>query len=1276
MLKFYYQTTLKALFSCVLFLLPVSFVLGQRVWIEPANATANDEIKIYFDKQGSSFFDDNPTRVFIHAGAAATGQCATDWTYGNGAWGDFSAKKQMTREGKYWVKTLTPRTYFNIPQQANAFRIQMLFRNEYDTNHPNNKEDRNGQNFFVDLVVPGQSMVEVVPMNPKADEQVTITFRAARSTDQALVGASKVYMHSAAVLGKNAERWDRTVGNWGQDDGIGQMTNVGTDVWQMTLTPQAYYNLTDPNENIFKLAMVFRSADGSKIQKHACSGADIFYHITSGFYLDVTSPNQNNYLVGQNSNFTIAANTPEQANYTVTLGGSQIHAASNTTNISFSHSLSTIGSRSLEVTAVNGQGVTKTKTFTIDVFSPVGVIDLPSGLRHGINYDKNDPTKVILALHLPTQTKEVVHVIGDFNNWQVSEPYKLNRTTDGSTWWIELTGLTPKKEYVYQYLIDGNIRIGDPYADKVSDPDDRWISEETYPGLIPYPEGKTFGRATVFQTDQDEYVWQSNDFVRPAPNKLNIYELHIRDFHPDHTFTAVIDELDYLQGLGINCIGLMPINEFEGNSSWGYNPNYYFAVDKYYGHKNELKRLIDECHKRGIAVLNDIVLNHSWHSSPMAMAYWDEANNKPAANNPWYNADHNFAIPDAHWGAPFNHDSHHTRAFIDSVNNYWMTEYRFDGFRFDFTKGFSNNWKDYPDVWGSWYDADRVFNLTRMADAIWERHPGSFVIFEHLADQPEEKALADRGILMWGGHGVTGLYEETPLGWNNVNLYRALRQSLDFNFDNLMSYMESHDEERVAYKIKTYGRNFIKNSLEEQMNRLKLNAVFNLLIPGPRMIWQFGEIGYDVHINYNGRTGEKPYLKEEYFAMEERKSLYDTYSLLFNLRNQHEVFHHLVGHSLDGWAKRMHFSHNGIDVIVIGNFQAWHEIDQHTHSPFIDINPALPYAGDWYELVSNEKRTLTSTNSYRLNAGEFRIYSSAPLNGENEPVENESFTVYFQRPSNWGTGTPKIHHWGAQPAGSLADTSWPGIDMEADGNGWFKYTFSNISATNLLFHNNNGLQTMDLTRDKDGWYASGQWYDADPRNTSSTGLTIHFRTDWNNPHMHIWNVEPAGVAANTTWPGAAMVAQGNGWYKYTIDDATCTNLVFSNNGSPQTGDYYRCGEGWYMNGTWYDSFPEGSQSIVMQNESNNKSFVTQLNQNAPNPCDQSTNIGFSLMEKSYTQLMVYNMMGNLVGILVDQELSPGHHNKSMDVSSLPDGIYVYRLTTNGKVFTKKMVIKK
>lgn len=1016
-------------------------LLAQSVWVEPAFPTADHPVTIYMDKGSSSFYTNDG--VYIHCGPVTDSYAGTSWSsdanYNSPA--SSTPNTLMTYEGgTVWSFTMTPREFFSgVGASDDVYRIGMVFRNQYAPG-TNNDLNNNGGDFFVDLHVgddPSKKL-KVTPAYPNADQPLTIRFKAAGTALAGLSGATaadRVYMHSAAVTsGPDGNTWGKTVGNWAQADGVGEMTYISPDIWEITLTPETYYGLT-VNENAFKLAMVFRSADGGIQVKDGSN--DFFYTINPGFFLNLKNPLGDPFVVEQNTSFNIVAETPVSADYTVQIDGTPVNSQTGVSNISYSHTFNAVGDYTITVVSTDGTA-TKTKTVPVNVHSPVEVEDYTGILRYGPNYHSADPTKATLLLHMPTMNKEVIHVIGDFNNWTVSDAYKMKRTTSGDVWWIELTGLVPGKEYIYQYLVDGEVRAGDPYADKVSDPDDRFISEARYAGLIDYPSNKTTKRATVLQTGQTDYTWQTNDFERPAQNELNIYEVLVRDFSDEGTFQGVIDKLDYIQNLGINCIHLMPVSEFEGNESWGYNPNYYFAVDKWYGHKNKLKELIDEAHKRGIAVVNDIVLNHAFYSCAFAQLYWDQENNRPAADNPWFNAEHNFVDePAAWWGADFNHESTHTQALVDSILDYWMTEYRFDGFRFDFTKGFSNTQHTAPDNWGSSYDVARIGLLQRMKTEMQSRHPGSYMIFEHLAQANEDKVLADAGVMMWGGAGVTKNYESIVLGYeaDNKDLSAGVFNSanpFDFTYANLMSYMESHDEERLAYEIHHYGRDFIKNELNVGardfddynvdftgdmstfIERLKLAASINLMLPGPRMVWQFGELGYDYSIDYNGRTGNKP-VRWDYYDNPARRELHDFYATLLKLGKNHDVFNNLVAYDLGGnsWVKWLRFEYQGVKVVILANFQAWKSGDAQNGSmqEFLDIGLSGIFnsncSGDWYNVLDKQWDNLDLANAgytYRLNAGDIKIYANMPLDDASESAvssDNQNTGIRSSWSAEW-----------------------------------------------------------------------------------------------------------------------------------------------------------------------------------------------------------------------------------------------------------------------------------
>ena len=330
----------------------------------------------------------------------------------------------------------------------------------------------------------------------------------------------------------------------------------------------------------------------------------------------------------------------------------------------------------------------------------------------------------------------------------------------------------------------------------------------------------------------------------------------MRDWSANGDINTVTDSINYFKELGVNVIELMPFNEFEGNDSWGYNPSFYFAPDKAYGTENDYKAFVDACHQNGIAVFMDMVLNHSFGQSPFARMYLDDG--MPAANNPWYNREHNMLEPEAQWGYDFNHESTETQLLVDSINEFWLTEFKIDGFRFDFTKGFTNT--SYPvGDWASAYDQSRIDILTRMADEIWKVKSDAVVSFEHLSDNSEEKVLADYGILLWGNHNYN--FNQATMGYDDSDFSWASYQERGWDNPHVINYMESHDEERIMYENLAYGNSsgdYDVTDLATALERTGAAAVFLISIPGPKMIWQFGELGYDVSIDENGRTGRKP----------------------------------------------------------------------------------------------------------------------------------------------------------------------------------------------------------------------------------------------------------------------------------------------------------------------------------------------------------------------------------------------------------------------------------
>lgn len=815
------------------------------------------------------------------------------------------------------------------------------------------------------------SQVTVDPTCFGDEDEITVVYNAYQGTT-GLVGASKVYIHAGVITDSpTGTSWQHVVGNWGADDGIGEMTEIPgePDKWEITLTPRSYFNVP-AEETIYRLGMVFRNADGSKEGKNDANG-DIFINLaTDPVNLQLTS--ENPLLVDNSDLVNIMANTCSNATFKLYIN--EVLEDTQTGSNQYDHDYTVLQSAGevvqVKLTAEVGSDL-NTQEFTFSVRTPTTLEPRPVGIIDGINYD-SDPTKVTLSLWAPFKTS--VYLVGDFNNWSVDPAYQMKQ--DGEHFWLEIMGLTDGQEYAYQYLVDETIWIADPYADKILDPDDKWIPDSTYPNLKQYPEGAIHSqwyhnRAAVFQTNQIPYQWENVSFQKPEKEKLIVYELLVRDFlgEENMNYQTLIDTLGYLEDLGVNTIELMPIMEFANNDSWGYNPTFMFAVDKAYGTKNDLKEFIDAAHGKGMAIVLDMVMNQNDIPSPYAQMYFDFGAFKPTPGNPWFNVDakHPYNV-----FFDINHESLYTQAWLDSINHYWINEFHFDGFRFDLSKGFTQT-NSGGDVgfWGQ-KDDSRIAILKRMADKIWEHDPSTYVILEHFADNAEEKILSDYGMMLWGN--AHWDYKDANLGnANGKSLNWHYYQSRDWDNNYLISYMESHDEQRQMFEMLNSGKSSGDYDIKDTptaLDRLKLSASFFFTVPGPKMIWQFGEFGYDVSIDENGRTGRKP-TKWEYLDDPERKLLFDTYKELIGLRNKYDVF--TDGDFTwqpDGNFKSIHISNSDTSVVILGNF------DVET----ADINPEFQHTGTWYDFIGGSEITVEDVNAtLTYGPGEYHIYTNKKL---------------------------------------------------------------------------------------------------------------------------------------------------------------------------------------------------------------------------------------------------------------------------------------------------------
>ncbi len=802
--------------------------------------------------------------------------------------------------------------------------------------------------------------ISTTPSFPIETDKVTITFDATKGNAALKDYTGDVYAHTGLITNKSASLtdWKYVKTKWGENTAETKLTRISSNIYELTISPdiRSYYGVA-ANEKILKMAFVFRSADASKQGKDS-DGHDIFSNIyESGLNVNILNPSSNFLFVQENQSINISIAATGNDSIGLFLDNKWIISTSNQT---LNCNIIATGTEMHTIVAKAYKGfVEVSDTVNYLIPSDVENTPLPNNVRDGINYIDNKT--VTLVLFAPF--KKYVYVVGDFNNWIPNTLYMMKK--DGDHFWITLTDLTPEKEYIFQYLIDGTLRIADPYTEKTSDPNDKYISENIYPNLIKYPESKTSEIASIIKTGQTPYLWEVNNFVPSANEKLVIYELLIRDFTANGDIKTVTDTLSYLKRLGINAIELMPISEFEGNDSWGYNPSFYFAPDKAYGTKNDYKRFIDECHKNGIAVIQDLVLNHSYSQSPLVRMYFDGS--APTAQNPWYNRTSPNTVYS--WGNDFNHESAYTKKLIDSVAAFWISEYKIDGFRFDFTKGFTNTSGD-----GWAYDPSRIGILKRFATEIWKRKPNAYVIFEHLAANNEETTLANFGIMLWGN--MNPKYNEATMGYNTdgkSDLSWISYENRGWNNANVVGYMESHDEERLMVKNLAYGNSAGTYNITDtatSLNRVAMASAFFYTIPGPKMLWQFGELGYNTSIDEGGRVGKKP-IRWDYYNDSNRRYLYEITSALIRLKKEEPAFS-TSNYTLkvSGVVKQIELLHATANVEIVGNFDVVSK----------DYTITFPSIGWWYDYLAADSISVNaSSTTIALKPGEYHIYTSKKL---------------------------------------------------------------------------------------------------------------------------------------------------------------------------------------------------------------------------------------------------------------------------------------------------------
>ena len=441
-------------------------------------------------------------------------------------------------------------------------------------------------------------VVTVTPRFPTVTDEITLTFDVNQANDgraQGLLGLQNgdVFLWSGA--GENSGGGATGAFEFapeGQTDfnapfEPGTMTMVDEDIWEITLTINEYFNIpVEEQSRIGFLGLLLKNADGS------AQTEDLFIPVFQageyGVILESPVPDAS-LTVDEGEQINIVVLTSESSDIEIFVDDVSEMTFEGVTEIDF-NLMAALGDgliRTVRVVATNGvEEVTETFTYAIIPESPVA--ELPAGLQNGQNFDPEDDTRVTLVLTAPEN--EAAFVVGSFTDWTLSEEFIMNQTPDGNQYWLEITGLEPGVEYLYQYWVNGAIQISDPYADKVlNSTRDGEIPELNYPNLIehPFPNDNGFRVLTVLETGREPFQWAATEdtYVKPDKEDLVIYELYMGDFLGNHYFgqEGMIDTLSYFKRLGVNAIELMPIADHEFDPGWGYDPFAMFAPEKFYG---------------------------------------------------------------------------------------------------------------------------------------------------------------------------------------------------------------------------------------------------------------------------------------------------------------------------------------------------------------------------------------------------------------------------------------------------------------------------------------------------------------------------------------------------------------------------------------------------------------------------------------------------------------------------------------------------------------------
>ncbi len=728
------------------------------------------------------------------------------------------------------------------------------------------------------------------PVLLQEDSQNVVIYYHADQGNKVLAGqpaSEPIYAHTGVLLSNASSDSDwKYAPTWGDNSPKYQLQYVSPNLWKLEIGDiRSYYGISNPAEKIKKLAFVFRNANNTKEGKTA-SGGDIFVNISdAGLQVSLESNLDGTVITPETATVTFRVGSTQPADLSLTIGNDVIAETAGGTLLETQYTFTEPGNYKVTATA-KADGKSKKATLRLYYAIPSEEREYPGGGEPVMGAVRQPDGDVIFCIAAPGKLNAVL--VGSWDDYEILEQNNMYRYDyNGFTYfWKNVSGLDESSMYMYYYLIDSTKSVGDPYARLVLDPsNDKYIPEEVFPNLPAYPSDKVSSvPLAIYQENINDYVWQVTDFVAPEPQDLIIYELLFRDFtgtegkaSGNGTVRQALEKIEYLKKLGVNAIEVLPIQEFNGNNSWGYNPNFYFAPDKAYGTPDDYKAFIDLCHENGIAVILDVVFNQADWLHPWYQLY-------SVGENPFFNATapHAYSVlNDWNQGYPL------VRKQWKDMLQYWLREYKVDGFRFDLVKGLGDNdsYANSGDSGTNAYNASRVANMREWQKAMLEVNPKAYVINENLAGAQEENEMAETGMLNWANLNHAGC--QYAMGYSSSSSLNRMLATYDSRtWGSTVSYLESHDEQRLAYQQNTYGDTGVKGDHAVSMQRLGSAAAQMIMVPGAHMIWQFSEMGNAQSTKDNNGGNNTSPKKVDWALLDDpdNKGLYDNYCQLINVR--------------------------------------------------------------------------------------------------------------------------------------------------------------------------------------------------------------------------------------------------------------------------------------------------------------------------------------------------------------------------------------------------------